>query len=187
MAEVATSVGLPRRYGPAALDEGNPSLDRIFDCVRGINARNWLDEDMPVLDSIRIKVKLHFGQEVAWEPKGGVKDAHRKVPFIIECGDCPVGLNPHEHFKWARAQDHPYQRPPEDKVDSHWWFAIDVECKHSALAVDEFRRATLDKYGRLVVELELECVAWLDGVLGPLKIMMRNVHGPFICSHDGGY
>ena len=45
MAEVAANAGRSRRYGSAALDEGNPLLDGMLDGVWGINAGTW-QEDM---------------------------------------------------------------------------------------------------------------------------------------------
>ena len=59
-----------------------------------------------------------------------------KWPFVLDCRDCPVGRALLEQVAWARTQDHPFRLPQPIQADDHWWEVVELECRHSARAVD---------------------------------------------------
>ena len=58
-------------------------------------------------------------------------------PFVIDCADCPAGLEVPEQVTWARNTDHPMMEFPKVAADTHWWKAIAFEVKNNAIEMDD--------------------------------------------------
>ena len=84
-------------------------------------------------------------------------------PFVIDCADCPTGLSVQEQVTWARSTDHPMMEFPKVAADTHWWKAIAFEVENDADEIDAWRERVLNRYEKMVVDLEPGRKEWLRG------------------------